>query len=472
MLRTKVVCTLGPATSRPEDVLGLAERGMDLARINMAHGTREEHSAAIASVRDASTLVGRPIAIMADLAGPKIRVGKLSEPVSLEEGEEVVLAYEGRVGPGEVPVTYEPLAREVPRDATLMVDDGHIELRRLDDDLGRARFRVIHGGVMQSSKGINIPFADLSAPSLTEKDISDLDFALSEGVDCVALSFVRKVDDVIDLKRRVRGGAMVVSKIEKVQALRHLEDILTETDMAMIARGDLGVELPFERVPLAQKRIIQLANYYARPVITATQMLESMLLTPRPTRAEASDVANAILDGTDAVMLSGETAVGNHPLKALEALVRIGTEIERSGFLIRGPRYLYSRGLMARGGASAREHAVAKSTVDAVQRVGAPAVIVLTRSGSSARLVSSYRPSVPIFAVTPDRHTHRQLNAVWGVRPVLASRHEATYESQTDCGKRAVLRSGVGEVGAPIPVTAGIPFDKPGSTNMMRLERL
>ena len=472
MLRTKVVCTLGPATSRPEDVLGLAERGMDVARINMSHGTREEHAAAIAAVRDASRLVGRPIATMADLAGPKIRVGTLPEALTLEAGDEIVLAHEGKVGPGEVPVTYEPLAREVPAGGTVMVDDGRIELRRSDDDVERARFKVVHGGIMQSGKGVNIPFAELSAPSLTDKDLSDLDFVLGEGIDCVAQSFVRTVDDVVGLKRRVKGGAMVVSKIEKAQALRHIEGILAETDMAMIARGDLGVELPFERVPLAQKRIIQLANYYSRPVITATQMLESMLVTPRPTRAEASDVANAILDGTDAVMLSGETAVGNHPLKALDALVRIGTEIERSGFLVRGPRYLYSRGLMARGGATAREHAVAKSTVDAVQRVGAPAIVVLTRSGSSARLVSSYRPSVPIFAVTPDRHTHRQLSAVWGVRSVLASRHEATYESQTDCGKRAVVRSGVGEAGAPIPVTAGVPFDKTGSTNMMRLERL
>ncbi len=265
---------------------------------------------------------------------------------------------------------------------------------------------------------------------------------------------------------------MVVSKIEKVQALRAIEEILPETDAVMVARGDLGVELPFERVPLAQKRIIQLSNFYARPVITATQMLESMIGHPRPTRAEASDVANAILDGTDAVMLSGETAVGKFPLNALEAIVNIGTEIERSGFLERGPRYLTRPGLHSRGGASPREHAVAAATVDAVRQVNAPAIIVLTKSGFSARLVTSYRPTVPVFAVTPDAHTHRHLAAVWGVRPVLAERLEMTYERQVEFGRQCVLDSGVGEPGASVAVTSGFPFHESGSTNTMRLERL
>lgn len=453
-------------------MLGLAKRGMNVARINMSHGTHELQAAAIGAVREAAKTVGRPIGIIADLQGPKIRVGHLENTVHLGYGEEVVLAHHSHAQPGDLPVTYEPLARDTKAGDSIFIDDGRIELRRTDDDAKRARFEVIYGGPVRSNKGINLPTTDLSTPSLTAKDLKDLDFALSEGVECIALSFVRKVEDVIDLKRRVKNQALVVSKIEKVQAIQRIEAILTETDMAMIARGDLGVELPFERVPLAQKRIIQLANYFARPVITATQMLESMLVAQRPTRAEASDVANAILDGTDAVMLSGETAVGTHPITALDALMRIGTDVERSGFLVRGPRYLHARGFQARGGATAREHAVAKSTVDAVRRVGAPAIIVLTRSGSSARLVSSYRPSVPIFAVTPDRHTYRQLSAVWGVRPVLASLQEANYESQTACGRRAVLESGVGETGAPIPVTAGIPFDKSGSTNMMRLERL
>lgn len=251
MLRTKVVCTLGPATSRPEDVLGLAERGMDLARLNMSHGSHDQHLASIASVRRAARRVGRPIGIMADLAGPKIRLGELRQPIPLEVGDEVSIVHESIAQTNDVAVTYEPFAREVPQGSKVLVDDGRIELRRLDGNRERARFEVIHGGLMQSNKGVNIPFADISAPSLTEKDGIDLEFALNQGVECIALSFVRDVEDVRALKRRVRGNALIVSKIEKVQALHRLENILTETDMAMIARGDLGVELPFERVPLA-----------------------------------------------------------------------------------------------------------------------------------------------------------------------------------------------------------------------------
>ena len=260
--------------------------------------------------------------------------------------------------------------------------------------------------------------------------------------------------------------------MEKVQALQAIEEVLAETDAVMVARGDLGVELPFERVPLAQKRIIQLANYYGRPVITATQMLESMIENARPTRAEASDVANAILDGSDAVMLSGETAVGEYPLQALGAMVRIGTEIERSGFLERGPRYLTRPGLRTRSGASRREHAVAAATVDSARQLGAPAIVVITRSGFSARLVSSYRPPVPVFAVTTEHRTYRQLAAVWGVHPVLAAGVEVTYEALSEFGRRAVVDSGVGEPGASVAITAGFPFHESGSTNNMRLDRL
>src|SRR5690606_8278166 len=296
--------------------------------------------------------------------------------------------------------------------------------------------------------------------------------ALSTGVEYIGLSFVRRPEDVADLKERVGGRALVVAKIEKVQALRAIEAVLAETDAVMVARGDLGVELPFERVPLAQKRIIQLANYYGRPVITATQMLESMIESARPTRAEASDVANASLDGTDAVMLSGETATGRYPLEALRAIVAIATEIERSGFLERGPRYLTKQGLMSRGGASPREHAVAAAAMESIRQVGAPAIVVITRSGFSARLMTSYRPSVPVFAVTTEPSTYRQLTAVWGVRPVLAQGVEVSYSGLAEFGCEEVRRSGVAEPGATVVITAGFPFHESGSTNTMRLERL
>jgi pyruvate kinase len=412
------------------------------------------------------------VAVLVDLAGPKIRVGDLAQPRRLDRGSLVVMAPEEDATGDEIPTTYAPLADEIQPNDLVLLDDGLLELRCKRTQGSRTHLEVIRGGLLKSRKGINLPTVNVQAPSLTEKDLSDLDFALEQQVEYIGLSFVRRPQDVSDLKARVGNRALIVAKIEKVQALRSIEEILAETDAVMVARGDLGVELPFERVPLAQKRIIQLANYYGRPVITATQMLESMIEHPRPTRAEASDVANAILDGSDAVMLSGETAVGNYPLQALEAIVRIGTEIERSGFLERGPRYLTRPGLRTRGGASRREHAIANATVDSARQIGAPAIVVITRSGFSARLVSSYRPAVPVFAVTTEPSTYRQLTAVWGVRPVLAEGVDITYEALSAFGREAIVATGTGEPGAAVAITAGFPFHESGSTNTMRLDLL
>lgn len=472
MLRTKVVCTLGPATSEPDTVLKMVRGGMNLARVNMSHGSRDDHRASIAAVRAAADTVGQPVAVLVDLSGPKIRVGDLPEPMELVVGSNVVMAPSSEAEGTEIPITYAPLAEEITANDVVLLDDGLLELRCTGTDGSRTLLAVVRGGMLKSRKGINLPTVNVKAPSLTEKDLSDLDFALEEGVEYIGLSFVRRPEDVVDLKERVMGRALVVAKIEKVQALKAIEEILAVTDAVMVARGDLGVELPFERVPLAQKRIIQLANYYGRPVITATQMLESMIENARPTRAEASDVANAILDGSDAVMLSGETAVGKYPLEALGALVSIGEEIERSGFLERGPSYLTRPGLRTRGGASPREHAVAAVSVDAARQIGAPAIVVITRSGFSGRLVSSYRPAVPVFAVTTEPATYRQLAAVWGVRPVLADATEVSYAALSEFGKKAVVDAGVGENGASIAITAGFPFHESGSTNNMRLDRL
>ncbi len=472
MLRTKVVCTLGPATSSPDAIRALVRGGMDLARVNMSHGHPQDHTNLIEAVRAAADSEGRPVAVLADLAGPKIRVGDLAEDVRLHPGQTVVMAPEEDASGDEIPTTYAPLAEEIHSGDVVLMDDGLLELRCVGTEGERTRLEVVRGGVLKSHKGINLPTVDVRAPSLTSKDIADLDFALKQRVEYVGLSFVRRPEDVIDLKRRVGHRALVVAKIEKVRALRMIEEVIAEADAVMVARGDLGVELPFERVPLAQKRIIQLANLYGRPVITATQMLESMIEHARPTRAEASDVANAILDGTDAVMLSGETAIGAYPLEALEAIVRIGTEIERSGFLERGPRYLTRPGPRSRRGASPREHAVAAATVESARQVGAPAIIVITRSGFSARLVSSYRPPVPVFAVTREPRTYRQLPAVWGVHAELAEGVEVTYEALTAFGRARVIESGVGEAGESVVVTAGFPLEEAGTTNTMRLERL
>jgi pyruvate kinase len=445
---------------------------MDVARINMSHGSRETHRRTLEVLREASRRAGRTVAILVDLQGPKIRVGVLPEPLRLEPGARLTFAPEGSEKQGELPTTYAALAADVHEGDQVLLDDGLLELVCLGTDGDRAHFEVIRGGLLKSNKGINIPTGTLSASSLTPKDLDDLDFALAESVDFIGLSFVREARDVAELKRRIQGRALAVAKIEMARAMHHMDAILEASDAAMVARGDLGVELPFEQVPLAQKRIIQAANYHARPVITATQMLESMIEHPRPTRAEASDVANAVLDGTDAVMLSGETAVGAYPVQAVEALVRIIREIESSGVLAAGPRYIDPLPPTARHGASQREHAVAAATVNAVKTLGAPAVLVITRSGFSARLVASHRPSVPIFAVTTDPATEAQLSLVWGVRSVLASVSEITYESLVAAGMEAIVGAGLGVAGDPVVVTAGFPFHQPGTTNTLRVETL
>jgi pyruvate kinase len=472
MLRTKTVCTLGPASSDPEMVRALIRGGMDVARINMSHGDRAGHGLLIQRVREAAEEEERPVAVLTDLRGPKIRVGRLDEPVELVPGARVTLAFEEDVREGELPTTYRSLARDVQPGDRVLLDDGLLELVSEEVRGGRVDFRVVRGGELRSGKGINIPSGALSAESLTARDLDDLAFALDEGVELIGLSFVRRGEDVRELRERVGGRALVVAKIEMARALLHLEEILPECDLVMVARGDLGVELPFEQVPLAQKRIIQKANFHGRPVITATQMLESMIEHPRPTRAEASDVANAVLDGTDAVMLSGETAVGNFPLLALDAIQRIVREIEASGVLERGPRYLYDPRYEERAGATPREHAVASATVDALRNLDAPAGLVITRSGFSARLVSSHRPPVPIFAVTTEEATYRQLAAVWGVRPLLARAAEVSYAALSDFGKRAILAAGVGSPGDSVVVTAGYPFHQSGTTNTLRVEHL
>jgi len=472
MLRTKIVATLGPASSDRQVIERLFDAGLCMARINMSHGEHEQHRATIEQVRAIAEERKRPLPILVDLAGPKIRVGELAEPRLLEQGAVVTIAPEDEATDDDIPTSYEYLAQDVKPGDPVLVDDGNLELEALESDGVRARLRVVKGGELLSRKGINLPGAEVKAPSLTEKDLVDLDFALEMAAEYISLSFVRRPEDVRDLKARVDDRALVVAKIEKAQALAAIEPILEEADAVMVARGDLGVELPFEQVPLAQKRIIQLANYYGRPVITATQMLESMVENPRPTRAEASDVANAILDGTDAVMLSGETAVGAWPVEAVQAMARIAREIESSGALSHGPRYDALSSRDVRGGASPTEHAVASATINAAASLESPAILVITRSGFSARLVSSYRPAEPIFAVCTDPITASQLSAVWGIRPILARERELTYEALAHYGKQVIVDTGTGRPGQTVVVTAGFPFHQSGTTNTLRVEQL
>lgn len=470
-MRTKIVATIGPATGAMDRIHALAELGVDVVRINMAHGTHDAHRDVIRWTREAADMIGRPIAVLADLAGPKIRIGSLPAPVDLSEKHGVVLAPESVAEGDELPTTYPDLARDVRKGNRILLDDGLMELRVTKVANERVHCTVVRGGRLKEHKGMNLPGVHVSAPSLTEKDLHDLEFAIAEDVDYVGLSFVQRAEDVVDLRARMPKGMQIIAKIEKDTALDQIESILVATDAVMVARGDLGVELPFEQVPLAQKRIIQLANLHGRPVITATQMLESMIEHPRPTRAEASDVANALFDGTDAVMLSGETAAGKYPFLAVEAMVRIASEIERSPAFDEGPKYDMPMRDRLRVGATPTEHAIASATVEAVRLLGAPVLVTITRTGGTARLVSSYRPPVPIIAVCDSERTRRQLALVWGVRAVVCG-DEPNYETMVACAKAYMRSERLAQDGQRFIVTAGIPFHVAGTTNMLRVEEL
>ena len=470
-MRTKVVATIGPASASLDTIHALVELGVDVFRINFAHGTHAQHADTIEWVREAGRDCARPVALLADLGGPKIRIGALPAPVQLVPRATVVLAPEGTEREGELPTAYSELAGDVKPGDRILLDDGLLELVVTDIAGDRVVCRVVRGGTLKPNKGMNLPGVKVSAPALSEKDLHDLEFALDAGVDYIGLSFVQRPEDVLDLRARLPAGFLIVAKIEKDTALTNIEEILAATDAVMVARGDLGVELPFEQVPIAQKRIIQLANLHGRPVITATQMLESMIENPRPTRAEASDVANAVFDGTDAVMLSGETAAGRYPLLAVEAMVRIASEIERSQAFEAGPHYDVPMHGHLRVGATATEHAIAAGTLEAVRRLGAPCIVTFTRTGGAARLISSYRPPVPILGICDNERTYRQLALVWGVDPVLHE-GEVSYESMLAAAREEALRQRIARPGDRFVVTAGVPFHVAGTTNYLRVEEL
>jgi pyruvate kinase len=461
--RTKIVCTLGPSSSTRDALRGLVDAGLNVARINFSHSTHEQHAATIALIRDVAAETGKPIAILGDLQGPRIRIGELTAPRDLTDGSDVVFAPDGKETGDEIPVTYAGLADDVSDGDRVLINDGLIELVVLDVSKPRVTARVVHGGQLTSHKGINLPGVQVSAPSITAKDREDIAFAVQQELEYVALSFVRRAQDIAELRQLVPKQMLVVAKIEKDSALENIESIIRASDCVMVARGDLGVELPFEEVPYAQKRIIALCNRLGRPVITATQMLESMITHPRPTRAEASDVANAILDGTDAVMLSAETAAGQYPRLAVEAMTRIITEIEMR---IR-PRHRDERRRSET--AVSTEFAIAAASAAAVTMLSAPVLIVFTKSGFSARVVAAHRPSVPILVLTDVPRTFRQLALVWGVVPELVH-HCSTYDEMVDLALEAVQRRELARTGDRVVVTAGVPFDVPGTTNLLKVE--
>ena len=460
---TKIVATIGPASSNPDMIRTLILAGMNVARLNFSHGTHADHARVVETIRGIAQDLQRPVAILGDLQGPRIRIGDLAEARTITEGQQLALVPEELAAPGEIPVTYDALATDVRVGGTILVDDGLLSMT-VDRIVGPRVFCTVgYGGLLKSHKGINLPGIDVSAPSLTEKDRADIPFAIEQDLDYLALSFVRRPEDILELRALIPKGMLIVAKIEKDSALERIEAILKVVDAVMVARGDLGVELPFEQVPLQQKRIIGLANRYGRPVITATQMLESMVQHPRPTRAEASDVANAILDGTDAVMLSAETAAGLHPELALRAMRRIATAAEQAP-VMRG------QGIdRLQPGQATVEETIASAAVTAVRLLGASTIVVFTKSGFSARIVAARRPNVRIAVLTDNVRTYRQLAMVWGVVSFLVP-HCDTYDQMAALARSLLVQHGLAKPGDRVVVTAGVPFDVPGTTNLLKVE--
>jgi pyruvate kinase len=464
--RTKIVCTIGPASSSAAVVDALVAAGMDAARLNFSHGTREEHAGRVRLLREAQERAQRPLALMADLQGPKIRVGDLERPRVLVEGDVVVVAAEGTGAAGDLPVSPAALTQVLHPGHELLIDDGLVRLRVSEVDDGRARTTVLVGGVVGAHKGVNLPGVPIPVPTLTDKDLSDLQFALELGVDYVALSFVRAAADVHQLRELLRAAdsrALVVAKIEKAEALEELDAIITASDAVMVARGDLGVEIGPAAVPLVQKRIILSALEHGKPAITATQMLESMLRHPEPTRAEASDVANAILDGTSAVMLSGETAVGKYPVESVVTMDLISRAIEPS------LGYRHELAQAADQPFPSVGDAMSNAACDIAEVLGAAAILVPTYSGRTASAVARHRPRRPIIAVTHKRHAVQQLALEWGVVPaeIEECRDVEHLWARTLDAARA---TGIVEPGDRVVITAGTAVNVPGTTNVIKVE--
>ncbi|MBD2162060.1 pyruvate kinase [Limnothrix sp. FACHB-1083] len=463
--RTKIVATIGPATNTPDVLRSLIEAGATTLRLNFSHGSHADHQSNIKLIRQISFELNQPVAILQDLQGPKIRLGKFAEgSIVLQKGDPFVLTSREVVGTQDASsVTYDLLAEEVPENATILLDDGRVEMvvERVDRAKGDLHCRTIVGGRLSNNKGVNFPGVYLSIKALTDKDKEDLMFGLDQGVDWVALSFVRNPQDVLEIREMIasRGkNVPVIAKIEKHEAIEQMEAILSLCNGVMVARGDLGVELPAEDVPVLQKRLIRTANRLGIPIITATQMLDSMVSNPRPTRAEISDVANAILDGTDAVMLSNETAVGQYPVEAVATMARIAVRIEQEKFQFD----LDSAGRSI-------PNAISKAVGDIAAQLDAAAIVTLTKSGATARNVSKFRPSTPILAVTPHVNIARQLQLVWGVRPLMVlDLPSPTQTLQAAIGlaqEQYVLREG-----DLVVMTAGTLQGISGSTDLIKVE--
>ncbi|MGW3496048.1 pyruvate kinase [Streptomyces sp. NPDC001020] len=470
MRRSKIVCTLGPAVDSHEMLVALIKAGMNVARFNFSHGSHQEHEARYARVRAASAEIGKAVGVLADLQGPKIRLETFAEgPVELVRGDEFVITTEDVPGDKSIcGTTYKGLPGDVSKGDQVLINDGNVELKVLDVEGPRVRTIVIEGGIISDHKGINLPGAAVNVPALSEKDIEDLRFALRMGCDMVALSFVRNADDVKDVHRVMdeEGRRVpVIAKVEKPQAVANMHDVVMAFDGVMVARGDLAVEYPLEKVPMVQKRLIEMCRRNAKPVIVATQMMESMITNSRPTRAEASDVANAILDGADAVMLSAESSVGAYPVETVKTMSKIVSAAEEE---------LISKGLQplvpgkkprTQGGS------VARAAAEIADFLGGKGLVAFTKSGDTARRLSRYRATQPILAFTTDESTRNQLTLSWGVESHIVPFVNSTDEmvDQVDQELVKLKRFNDGDI---VVITAGSPPGIPGTTNMVRVHHL
>lgn len=466
--RTKVIATLGPASAEPSVMREMIDAGVNVLRINSSHGTADDRIALMRKVCVMREELQRPIGLLVDLQGPRIRVGSLGEPRELLDESEVTFAPEGVAQGDEIPTTYAALATDVRKGDRILLDDGLLNVEVTGVQGQRVRGVVRFGGTLKSHKGINLPGVRVSAPAVTDRDKDDIRVAVDHGADFIGLSFVGRAEEIWAARGLILPSVRLVSKIERGRALMDLDRIVDATDALMVARGDLGVELPFEEVPLAQKRIIHMANRQGRPVITATQMLESMIHNPRPTRAEASDVANAVLDGTDAVMLSAETAVGSYPVESVEAMARIVEEVESSTLAEYLPRRRRSDRAFANDRPSVAD-AIAVATCTAAELLDLPLIVCFTSSGFTARQLAAARPSNQIVAITPEPGTFRQLALTWGVESILTD-HQPDYDKMLDVARDALTAGGYVRAGDQVVVTAGVPFDVPGTTNLLKIE--
>ena len=465
--KVRVLATLGPASDTPEMIATLFQAGADAFRINMSHGDQESKKAVIAAIRSLEERFNRPSTILADLQGPKLRVGKFADGrVTLVTGSTFTLDHDTTPGDAtRVRLPHREIFAAIEPGARLLLDDGKLVLRVTDHDADRIVTTVEVGGPLSDNKGLNVPDVVVPMAALTEKDRSDLAFAVDQGVDWIALSFVQRPEDLAEARKLIEGRAALLAKIEKPAAIERLDEIVELCDGVMVARGDLGVELPPQSVPPLQKRIVETARRMGRPVVVATQMLESMIVSPSPTRAEVSDVATAIYDGADAIMLSAESAAGQWPIESVAMMNAIGDAVERDP--MHGDRVHFT---VTRPDPTTAD-ALAEAAKNIAETVSASAIICFTTSGSTARRISRERPGVPILVLTPSKDTARRLGLLWGTHNVN-TRDVESFEEMIAKAKRIALRQGIAKAGDSVIVMAGVPFRTPGSTNVLHVVRI